>query len=60
MRLKLETPLFVMEALLEAAAQLLANELATAEEEARAVALVCISGAQAVSACMLNTDAVAA
>ncbi len=43
MRLKLETPLFVMYALLEAAGQLLENELATAEEEARAVALVCIS-----------------
>ena len=39
-RLKLETPLFVMEALLEAAGHLLANELSTAEEEARAVALV--------------------
>ena len=39
-RLKLETPLFVMEALLEAAGQLLANELATAEEEAHAVSTV--------------------
>ena len=40
MRLKLETPLFVMDALLEAAKQLLANELATAEEEAEAVSMV--------------------
>jgi len=39
-RLKLETPLFVMDALLEAAKQLLANELATAEEEAEAVSMV--------------------
>ena len=40
MRLKLETPLFVMEALLEAAGQLLSNELETAEEEAHAVSTV--------------------